>query len=106
MNEYTGFREPDIIIKTHIGHDKGRNRKFALSAQLEFLRRKGDDYIFAYFLHHILDYLERCYLLDNVLNRIRQKLYNPKYEPYLEIVLKFVENNLEEILKDIAVYNK
>ncbi len=66
--------------------------------RLEFLSRISDEYVFAYFLHHVL---ERCYLLNNPLDRIYKKLYDPRYDFHLKIVLNFVERHLDEIIYDI-----
>jgi len=104
--EYGEFLEnlgisSDVIIRRFDGHDEGRRRKFTLSTQLEFLSRLSDEYVFAYFLHHVLDYLERCYLLNNPLDRIYKKLYDPRYDFHLKIVLNFVERHWDEIICDI-----
>ena len=39
-------------------HDSGRSSKAHREIQLEFLRQRGDEYVTAWYLHQILDYLK------------------------------------------------
>ena len=97
-------------IFSFITHDLGRNKEYARGIQLKFLSRKGDDYIRAYYLHQILDYIEwwvRNYPEEDLTTtdileekRLKKKIGDPENEE-LQFAVDFVNNNLEEILQDI-----
>ncbi|MEM0202939.1 MAG: hypothetical protein QXO16_00415 [Archaeoglobaceae archaeon] len=80
-------------------HDVSRQRKTAAYIQLEFLRRKGKEYVRAWYLHHALDYIERAPLLtvEEVLERLEKRT---QPDPELEEVKRFVKDNSREILKN------
>jgi hypothetical protein len=67
--------------------------------QLRFLRQKGSDYVKAWYLHHILDYIKSAPVLsiEEILKRVENKT-EPCQE--LEKVKNFVTSNSEEILQD------
>ena len=91
-------------------HDSGRNKEYARRIQLKFLSQKGNDYIRAYWLHQILDYVDwwvRNYPGGNLTTtdilgekRLKKKIGDPENEE-LQFVVDFVNQNSEEIIEDI-----
>ncbi len=67
--------------------------------QIEFLRRKGSEYVKAWYLHYVLDYIKMAPALtpEDVINRTETK-FGTCVE--LETVRDFVQANAEEILQD------
>ncbi len=80
-------------------HDSGRRRKTAMHLQLRFLHLKGSEYVKAWYLHHILDYIESAPILsvEEILKRIESKTESCQE---LEIIKSFVMSNSEEILQE------
>ena len=80
-------------------HDKGRRMKYAARIQLEFLRKRGKEYVTAWYLHQALDYVENAPILpiEEILKRLENKT-EPCKE--LEVVKDFVMKHFREILRD------
>jgi len=98
----TGRRKCVVTLpyRTTVGkHDSGRRRKTAAYLQLRFLRQKGSEYVEAWYLHHILDYIESAPILsiEEILKRIENKTESCQE---LNIVKNFVMSNSDEILQD------
>ena len=91
-------------------HDSGRHYGYAREVQLKFLRKKGDDYVKAWYLHHILDYMawwvtegfsESTPSIEDILQAKRlEKLFGSSQEQELRNVKNFVMNHSAEILQD------
>ena len=112
-------REPDARIyikgkptRMSIGsfarHDSARTKEHDRNIQLKFLQYKGEEYIKAFYLHHILDYIEwwiRNMPSDSTINihdilqerRLAKKIGPPEDENLQKIVI-FVKNHSKEIL--------
>ena len=91
----TGRRKRVVTLpyRTTVGkHDTGR-RKTAAYLQLRFLRQKGSEYVEAWYLHHILDYIESAPIL--ILKRIENKT---EYCKELNIFKNLVVSNYDEIM--------
>ena len=107
---FSGSRPTRGTIFSFIIHDLGRNKEYARRIQLKFLFQKGNDYIRAYYLHQILDYVDwwvRSYPEEDLTTtdilekkRLKKKIGDPENEE-LQFVVDFVNQNSEKILKDI-----
>jgi len=82
-----------------IEHDSGRKRKTVMYVQLNSLRKKGSEFIKAWFLHHALDYVAAAPILsiDEVMKRLEERT---ERRPELEAIKDFVRKNSEGILRD------
>lgn len=92
-----------LPLKVSVGkHDSGRKSKTATHLQLEFLRKKGSEYVKAWYLHHILDYMKSAPKLSvkEVLKRVEEKTESCRE---LEIVKNFVMSRSEEISRECRV---
>ena len=80
-------------------HDSGRRMKTAMYLQLKFLRQKGSEYVKAWYLHHILDYIESAPILSikEILKRIEERTESCEE---LQAVIDFIKSNWEEILQE------
>lgn len=100
-----------IVAQFHlIRHDSGRHKEYARELQLKFLRKKGDGYVEAWYLHHILDYIKKRVTegysqstasIEDVLQgkRLEEMLGSPQ-EQELQNTKNFIMNHREEILQD------
>ncbi|MCD6514437.1 MAG: hypothetical protein J7L07_05895 [Candidatus Odinarchaeota archaeon] len=94
-----------------IRHDAGRKGKplggsryegLAAHVQLKFLSLKGEDYVRAWFLHHLLDYMMiEMFYAPFSLQEIFERLEERTESKIPEEVKQFVRDNLTEILKDL-----
>lgn len=96
------FKLKHLGIK--IGHDIGRKRKW--QAELLFkcvYYHYGEEGVKAAILHHALDYIERVsFEKIETLSRIREKLEGTNFDYILDEVLRFIDANWIEILKDLS----
>jgi len=91
-----------------IRHDSGRDKEYAREIQLKFLHQKGEEYIRARYLHHILDYMKWWLVsydptsgIEDVLQAKRlEKMFGSTSEQKLQDVKSFVVDHSEEILRD------
>ena len=107
---YSKGRPTRITIGQFMRHDSGRHYGYAKEVQLKFLRKKGDDYVKAWYLHHILDYMawwvtegfsESTPSIEDILQAKRlEKLFGSSQEQELRNVKNFVMNHSAEILQD------
>lgn len=102
--------------KSNVGmfdyHDSGRSNKALASNQLHFVSLKGENYVIAWYLHQVLDYIEWWVgdnstinpvpPIDNILidKRINKKIGDSQ-NPLLTTVVSFVKQHSEEILRDL-----
>jgi hypothetical protein len=107
---YKGGKSTRMTILPLIRHNSARNKKYARKIQLEFLRQKGDEYIKAWYLHQILDYLkwwvteepsEYVLSIEDILQakRLDRQIGSPQ-DRELQNIKNFVMNHSEEILRD------
>ena len=97
-------------IGEFISHDGPRSSKYAREAELSFLGAKGNEYIKAFYLHHLLDYIKTLIInsseiYSNVNDTLQVKHIVKNIgslgDDNLQQVLSFVKENWNEILKDI-----
>jgi len=90
------------------GKDSSRKRRTLAYVHLKFLSIKGSQYVKAWYLHHVIDYMNETYNLfhkDEIIRRLKEKLPtkimdNIELRKEFQEVLDFVCLNWEEILKD------
>ncbi len=90
----------EIILQLVKAHDFRRIMKIPKYLQVAFLRRqKGSEYVKAWYLHYVLDYIKMAPALsiEEVIKRTEDR-FEPCQE--LEIIKEFVMENAEEILRD------
>ncbi len=107
---YSKGRPTHITIGQFMRHDSGRNKEYARKIQLKFLRQKGVEYIKAWYLHHILDYIkwwitetpsESIPRIEDILQAKRlEKMFGSSAKQELQTITNFVTNHSEEILQD------
>ena len=93
-------RDGEVIILNLVrAHDFEMIMKIPKYLQLAFVRRKGSDYVTAWYLHYVLDYLRMApdFRADEVLKRTEAR-FGACEE--LERIKKFVKENAEEIVRD------
>ena len=93
-----------IPIDKYIGsHDGARRKKTILYLNMKFLKDKNRDYRLAYFLHHLIDYIEQVFGLKeiSIFERFKKKLNYPEFNNERNEVIEFVKENFDEILKEI-----
>ena len=107
---YIKGRPTRMSIGPSVRHDSARTKKYARNIQLKFLHPKGEGYIKAFYLHHILDCLEWWFaksLLESIPSihdilsekGLTKKIGSPQEEE-LQDIKSFVIKNSEEILRD------
>ena len=98
-----------IVTQFHlIRHDSGRDKEYTREIQLKFLHQKGEEYIKAWYLHHILDYMkwwitempsESTPSIEDVLQAKRlEKMFDSYQVQKLQDIKNFVVKHSEEIL--------
>lgn len=82
-----------------IEHDSGSKRKTVMYLQLSLLRKKGAEFVKAWFLHHALDYIERAPILTigEVMERLERRTETC---PELKAVKDLIESNSQDALRD------
>lgn len=90
----------ELILELVRIHDFRRIMKIPKYLQIVFLRRKkGSEYVKAWYLHYVLDYIRMAPALtsEEILKRTEDR-FEPCQE--LEILKEFVMDNSGEILQD------
>jgi len=85
-------------------HDGGRVRKTTMNIQLEFLDRFGEKYLMAWFLHHLMDYMDNSgneFTPEEIFNRIQKRFENNKFPEIEKMVIEFVKENYDDIMQDL-----
>jgi len=78
VEDYKGTRfkvNPDNTLDRYDGHDAGRQRKTPARRQLNLCAKNGEDYVKAWYLHHLLDYIKEVkdiYEFEKILERFRE----------------------------------
>lgn len=101
-------------------HDRGKNDvnmstwKEIQRLDLKFLLEKGKNYVEAYYLHFILDYLnDNKDMIKNTSETVedylkkfrnRRKVTISETEKIFEEVMNFLENRLNDLKKDFEIY--
>jgi hypothetical protein len=99
-----------MTVAPSIRHDSGRSKKYGREIQLKFVHQKGEGYIKAWYLHHILDYIkwwvtempsESTPSIEDILQAKRlEKMFGSSQEQELQNIKDFVMNHSEQILQD------
>ena len=90
----------EIILQLVKAHDFRMIMKIPKYLQVVFLQRqKGSEYVTAWYLHYVLDYIKMAPALtsEEIIKRTEDR-FEPCKE--LEIIKEFVMENAEEILPD------
>ncbi|MCW3131074.1 MAG: hypothetical protein N2V75_13400 [Methanophagales archaeon] len=90
----------EILLQLVKAHDFRMIMKIPKYLQVVFLRRqKGSEYVKAWYLHYVLDYIKMAPALssEDVIKRTENR-FERCHE--LEIIKEFVKENAEEILVD------
>lgn len=89
----------EIILQLVKVHDYSRIMKIPKYLQVIFLQQKGGEYVKAWYLHYVLDYIRMAPALsiEEILKRTENRFVHCKE---LEIIKKFVVDNAGEILQD------
>ncbi|MBA7596248.1 hypothetical protein ES703_03218 [subsurface metagenome] len=108
---YSKGRPTRVNVGQFVVHDSGRREAFARELQLKFLSQKGNDYVTAWYLHHVLDYMqwwatasadETIYSIEEIFNDRRlEKQFGTSSDPELRDILHSVANQYEEISQDL-----
>jgi hypothetical protein len=107
---YRKGRPTSITIANFTGHDSSRRDEGIRAIQLKFLRQKGMEFVRAWYLHNILDYMkwwltqatfEGVARVEDILQdkRIHKKIGDVQ-DPELQNVVSFVFRYQDEILED------
>lgn len=109
---YSKGKPTRMTIGPFIGHDSGRHNKSDREIQVKFLGQKGAEYIKAWYLHHILDYIKWWVTetppgffssIEDILQAKRlEKMFGSSQEQNLQNIKNFVMNHSEEILQDLG----
>lgn len=107
---YSKGRPTHMTVGWFTGHDSGRHKKYARASQLKFLRQRGEYYVNAWYLHHILDYIkwwvtewpsEPIPNIEDILQaKGLKKMSGSPQEQELQNITNFVMNHSEQILQD------
>ena len=100
-HEFMDFCEregEEIILELVRVHDFRRIMKIPKYLQLVFSREKGSEYVKAWYLHYVLDYIKMAPALtfEEIIKRTEDR-FEPCQE--LEIIKNFVMDNSEEIVQ-------
>jgi hypothetical protein len=89
----------EIIIQLAKSHDFKMIMKIPKYLQLLFMREKGSEYVKAWYLHYVLDYIRMAPALtaEEVLKRTEDR-FEPCQE--LEAIKGFVIENADEVVYD------
>ena len=89
----------EIILQLVRVHDFRRIMKIPKYLQVVFSRLKGSEYVKAWYLHYVLDYIKMAPArsIEDIIKRTEDR-FEPCQE--LEIIRNFVMGNAEEILQD------
>ncbi len=89
----------EIILQLVRTHDFEMIMKIPKYLQLAFARQKGSEYVMAWYLHYVMDYIRMAPALtaEEILKRT-EAIFEPCQE--LEIVKRFVRENAEELVCD------
>ena len=103
--EFKAFCEREgegIILRLVRTHDFSTIMNIPKYLQLMFVRQKGNEYVTAWYLHYVLDYIRMAPALtaEEILKRTEDR-----FEPYqeLESIKKIVRENAEELVHDCTV---
>lgn len=89
----------EIILNLVRAHDFETIMKIPKYLQLAFVRRKGSDYVTAWHLHYVLDYIRMAPALtaDEIFKKTEARFGDCEE---LERIKRFVKENAEEIVRD------
>jgi hypothetical protein len=89
----------EIILQLVRTHDFEMIMKIPKCLQLAFARQKGSEYVTAWYLHYVMDYIRMAPALtaEEILKRTEDRFESCQE---LEIVKRFVRENAEELVCD------
>jgi hypothetical protein len=93
-------REGETIISQLVRtHDFSTIMKIPKYLQLTFVRQKGSEYVTAWYLHYVLDYIRMAPALtaEEILKRTEDRFWHCQE---LKNIKKFVWENAEELVHD------
>jgi hypothetical protein len=105
---YSRGRPTSMTVGQFVRHDGGRSDRATGETQLKFLYEKGEEYVKAYYLHHIMDYIEWWFKnweprpipdIENILKHLDKKASWFQGQEWLD-VKAFVLGHCEQILDD------
>lgn len=97
------FAIEQATIKHDSGGRKRTSARIASEIQLQFLSNKGNDFVKAWYLHHVLDYLKHetiCEPNEDLKIFLSKFQKNRPVEFPFEI-LNLIENNIQELKNDL-----
>jgi len=105
---YRRGRPTSITVGQFTNHDAGRRKRYGREFQTKFLHQKGSEYVRAWYLHHILDYMkwwltsyDPALSIEDILQAKRlEKMFGSFQEQELQNVKDFIVKHPEEILRD------
>jgi len=107
---YSGGKPTKMTIASFTDHDSARSSDGVRKVQIDFMRSKGNDYLKAGYLHHVLDYLKwwatqwelELPTMEYILRKRKlEEKIGPINDIHLQKVKNFVINNSKEILNDL-----
>jgi len=92
----------EIIMRLLRVHDFSTIMKIPKHLQLVFVRQKGSEYVKAWYLHYLLDYIKMApeLSIEEIIKKTEDRFGSCEE---LEIIGNFVMDNAEEILQDCRV---
>ena len=115
LNEFKSLKERwNEGLRPKMKHDYSRVDKEVMRLYLDLMERKGNDYVKAFFLHHLLDALAGQNIIEDRKSLLIANGNSGQFEgDFLKIierhglmkeyeeVLSFVRKNINEILQDL-----
>jgi len=92
----------EIIMRLLRVHDFNTIMKIPKYLQVVFVRQKGSEYVKAWYLHYLLDYIKMApeLSIEEIIKKTEDRFESCEE---LEIIGNFVMDNAEEILQDCRV---
>ena len=92
----------EIIMRLLRVHDFSAIMKIPKYLQVVFVRQKGSEYVKAWYLHYLLDYIKMApeLSIEEIIKKTEDRFESCEE---LEIIGNFVMDNAEEILQDCRV---
>jgi len=92
----------EIIMRLLRVHDFNTIMKIPKYLQVVFVRQKGSEYVKAWYLHYLLDYIKMApeLSIEEIIKKTEDRFGSCEE---LEIIGNFVMDNAEEILQDCRV---
>lgn len=101
-----------LIQRETLKHDSGRRRKtigrVSAKIQSRYMKKKGKDYVKAWYLHHALDYLEgnRDWIRNvpsETVETVIMKHKKNRPQTFSKEIADFLKNNTKELEQDLKL---